>query len=208
MAQFACRVKLDWRPDPERLVAHAERVAESALAQLQRDRVPEDPALCLEQKPPYPLRTLAPEREQLLLTNSLSPLPMHKVLVLLDALQEHADERYRDHELLALAKALVFRISNLHFGPEVGVGPMKPDVSVVAEWLNVVRAMADDLRPLRFLPDTPALAHHADARDLERLIEPCSIDAVITSPPYPNEKDYTRTTRLEFRPARLYPQQG
>ncbi|MFZ0819415.1 MAG: hypothetical protein WAM91_05055 [Candidatus Acidiferrales bacterium] len=29
------------------------------------------------------------------------------------------------------------------------------------------------------------------------LIEPHSIDAVITSPPYPNEKDYTRTTRLE-----------
>ena len=28
-------------------------------------------------------------------------------------------------------------------------------------------------------------------------IAPGSIDAVITSPPYPNEKDYTRTTRLE-----------
>lgn len=30
------------------------------------------------------------------------------------------------------------------------------------------------------------------------LLEPDSIDAVITSPPYPNEKDYTRTTRLEL----------
>src|SRR5438045_3253719 len=29
------------------------------------------------------------------------------------------------------------------------------------------------------------------------VIAPNSIDAVITSPPYPNEKDYTRTTRLE-----------
>jgi hypothetical protein len=28
-------------------------------------------------------------------------------------------------------------------------------------------------------------------------LQPDSIDAVITSPPYPNEKDYTRTTRLE-----------
>jgi hypothetical protein len=36
----------------------------------------------------------------------------------------------------------------------------------------------------------------ADARNLE-IIEPKSVDAVITSPPYPNEKDYTRTTRLE-----------
>jgi DNA modification methylase len=29
------------------------------------------------------------------------------------------------------------------------------------------------------------------------VIPPGSVDAVITSPPYPNEKDYTRTTRLE-----------
>ena len=29
------------------------------------------------------------------------------------------------------------------------------------------------------------------------MLPPNSVDAVITSPPYPNEKDYTRTTRLE-----------
>ena len=29
------------------------------------------------------------------------------------------------------------------------------------------------------------------------MLGPRSVDAVITSPPYPNEKDYTRTTRLE-----------
>ena len=32
---------------------------------------------------------------------------------------------------------------------------------------------------------------------LKSLLKPKSIDAVFTSPPYPNEKDYTRTTRLE-----------
>ena len=31
----------------------------------------------------------------------------------------------------------------------------------------------------------------------DTLLAPESIDAVITSPPYPNEKDYTRTVRLE-----------
>jgi DNA modification methylase len=39
--------------------------------------------------------------------------------------------------------------------------------------------------------------HLADARDIGAVLKPTSIDAVITSPPYPNEKDYTRTTRLE-----------
>ena len=31
----------------------------------------------------------------------------------------------------------------------------------------------------------------------ENMLPANSVDAVITSPPYPNEKDYTRTTRLE-----------
>ena len=31
----------------------------------------------------------------------------------------------------------------------------------------------------------------------ENILKPGSVDFVITSPPYPNEKDYTRTTRLE-----------
>ena len=36
-----------------------------------------------------------------------------------------------------------------------------------------------------------------DSRELHSILSPESIDAVFTSPPYPNEKDYTRTTRLE-----------
>ena len=39
--------------------------------------------------------------------------------------------------------------------------------------------------------------HLTDARQLPEVLPPRSVDAVITSPPYPNEKDYTRTTRLE-----------
>jgi len=57
--------------------------------------------------------------------------------------------------------------------------------------------MADDLRMLRVFRDTPAVVHYTDSRQPLPMIEPNSIDAVITSPPYPNEKDYTRTTRLE-----------
>jgi hypothetical protein len=92
---------------------------------------------------------------------------------------------------------LVTSISNLHFGPEVGIGPIKVDAPVVSTWLGLVVQMARDLRLLRDHADTPSVVHHADSRDLARLVSPRSIDAVITSPPYPNEKDYTRTTRLE-----------
>jgi DNA modification methylase len=57
--------------------------------------------------------------------------------------------------------------------------------------------MVDDLRELNHLSDIPTTVHRADSRSAINLLEPNSIDAVITSPPYPNEKDYTRTTRLE-----------
>ncbi len=43
----------------------------------------------------------------------------------------------------------------------------------------------------------PARVYTGDSRHTSALIERQSINAVFTSPPYPNEKDYTRTTRLE-----------
>jgi hypothetical protein len=68
---------------------------------------------------------------------------------------------------------------------------------VVGPWLAGVRTMADDLRLVGERRETPAEVHLADAREILGVLEPGSVDAVITSPPYPNEKDYTRTTRLE-----------
>lgn len=197
IAFFASQVKTDWKPDPEGLREHACVVAETASRLLEAAGIVDDPILCLESKATYPLRTLPPESAGLLLANSISPLPLHKTLVLLDCLRGQEEGLYHRHELLALAKALVFQISNLHFGPEVGVGPAKPDAPVAAAWLAAVHAMADDLRRLRAREETPTDIYHADARQVTHVLEPASIDAVITSPPYPNEKDYTRTTRLE-----------
>ena len=57
--------------------------------------------------------------------------------------------------------------------------------------------MARDLQELPSRNGATSSVCEADARCLEGTIPPDSVDAVITSPPYPNEKDYTRTTRLE-----------
>lgn len=200
LAHFAGQVKVDWSPDPDSLIQHSEHVAAAALAQLEADGIVDDPLfslICSDEMTHKDLRTLDPELMQLLLTNSISPLPLHKVLVLLDCLRQHADERFERHQRLALAKALPFAISNLHFGPEVGVGPAKLDVAVIATWLDGIYGMAKHLRQLQTLDHTEAVVHYADARRIVDVLAPDSVDAVITSPPYPNEKDYTRTTRLE-----------
>lgn len=203
MPWFASRVKLDWDVDPDQLLRHAEKIAEIAIGRLEQDDLGEASGLPLfdsergELGNGNKLRTLSPEIENLLLTDCISPLPLHKTLLLLDVLGEYKDGRFSGHERLALAKELVFSISNLDFGPEVGVGKPKLDVPVVTLWLRAVQNMARDVRAVRELPAAEAAVHNGDARQILRVLQPDSIDAVITSPPYPNEKDYTRTTRLE-----------
>ncbi len=189
MAQFAGAVKVDWTPDSAALVAAAQQIAAES------DRV-----LATEGDQ---WRELAPDSDRILLkhakdkTSSISPLPLHKTLVLLEQIRRQATGGAGRHLELALAKALVSGVGNLHFGPEVGVTKAKPDAPVIAAWLQQVEQMAQDLHHVRSHESIPAKVHHADARQILQVLDPHSIDAVITSPPYPNEKDYTRTTRLE-----------
>jgi DNA modification methylase len=197
MAAFAAQVKVDWTPSRDGLARQALDIAGAATKKLRAQGVPDHGGHEASRSRKSGLRGLPPEAEKLLLARSISPLPLHKTLVLLDAIRGRSDAKCLQHELLALAKAVVFDISNLHFGPEVGVGPTKEDAAVVSSWLREVLAIADDLRELRARRRTEAVVHLADSRQLRAVLPPESVDAVITSPPYPNEKDYTRTTRLE-----------
>ena len=109
----------------------------------------------------------------------------------------YADTPEHKYMVLALAKALVTSIGNLRFGPEVGIGRIKADAPVVAAWQSEMRRIIADLRQVCSADYSQSIVHSADARQAASILSPSSIDAVITSPPYPNEKDYTRTTRLE-----------
>lgn len=197
MSHFATLTKVDWEIDADRLKQTAIAIADSAIQHLEKQGIIDDPqpSLIMEESARYDLRRLPEEAAKLLLANSISPLPLHKSLVLLETIDRA--EFGISHYKLALAKALVGTISNLHFGPEVGISAPKEDAPVVSTWLRLVLKMTDDLRVLQAHQNTSAIVHHADSRDLRSLVPLCSVDAVITSPPYPNEKDYTRTTRLE-----------
>ena len=200
MAKFASQTKVDWSVDPRALQLHAKSIAARALEQLHREGVDDlgaAPLFRADRPRIDTLRTLPADSLQLLLKNSISPLPLHKTLVLIETLEQNCEASVQRHEQLALAAALVSGVGNLHFGPEVGVGKIQEDASVIAPWLNRVRSMSNDLMALRKAAWTHATVHLGDSRHLGDCLEPSSVDAVITSPPYPNEKDYTRTTRLE-----------
>jgi len=200
MAHFASWVKVDWSVDPERLAEYSDAVAQSAKATLIDEGVDDwaDLPLLTGNGPgPASIRTLEPSRSKLLLKNSISPVPLHKTLVTLEAVDRLGDPQMRAYGRLALATGLVRAIGNLRFGPEVGVGRIKPDASVVDIWHANMKTILADIRALSNGRAATARVLRADARDAGGVLPPQSIDAVITSPPYPNEKDYTRTTRLE-----------
>lgn len=184
VAHLASCVKTSWNIDPDLLWAQAEEIGRSVTLKRGYNG----------QKK---LRTLPEESLKLLLTNSISALPLHKALMLIQEINNHSNSQYYQHWQLAFAKAIVKQCSNLHFGPEVSVSRKKrEDAPVVESWLQAVETMANDIRQAPKNPSNCTI-YHADSRDVTRLLEPESIDAVFTSPPYPNEKDYTRATRLE-----------
>ncbi|MCP3930942.1 MAG: DNA methyltransferase [Bacteroidetes bacterium] len=195
LAHFVSSVKVDWKIDPDSFLKHAQQIADFASNQLKKQGL-DDFFWFNGNRPIDNLRSLEPQQEKLLLNNSISPIPLHKSLLLLDAIKQHKSNFY-NHELLAYAKILVHKVSNLHFGPEVGVKNPKKDVAVVQIWLQEVKKMALDLRNISKKAYPQTHIHLSDAREISKYLPPNSVDAVITSPPYPNEKDYTRTTRLE-----------
>lgn len=198
VVQYAAATKVNWFVDPDDLVAHAEAVADATSQVLQEEGLEDDPLFQpLINGQEIELRTLTKDQERLLIKNSISPKPLHKAIVLIEQLNRMADERFAAHEKISLAKQLVYSISNLRFGPEVGVGKAKEDVPVVGPWLRGVKEMANDLRSLKDRVEVPAFVKLHDSRGLDTSLEPLAFDGVITSPPYPNEKDYTRMTRLE-----------
>ena len=200
MARFASGVKVDWLISGDRLREYAETVGSSTRNVLTQQGIDEWnglPLFATTGEPPCPLLELPAARLKLLLKNSISPLPLHKTLVLLAAIGGHGGSHEQQYGRLALANALVNRIGNLKFGPEVGVGQVKHDARVVDVWIDIMQKIASDIEAHKDRAGIPAKVMQADARAAGEVLEPESVNAVITSPPYPNEKDYTRTTRLE-----------
>lgn len=197
VAHFAASVKTNWDIEPTELAKSGKEIADKVRATAyERVHASGDNQFGVSVHNRR-LRQLDAEKSRLLIKDSISPLPLHKVLTLLDSIERHCPIKLRNHAKLALARQTVKEISNLRFGPEIGVGKLKVDAPVLEPWLRALNMMVADLHECRVKRDTPAKVFLADARVMRRYLSPSSIDAIITSPPYPNEKDYSRTTRLE-----------
>ena len=207
IACLAARVKTSW----DRIESRSLREALSETSQ-EADRrrtelglvEPDMPLFTQNAKRdafPGELPRLPDEQQGLLLKGSVSPRPLARLLVLRDVIREvEAPRLVKDALLLALAKCAVSDASNLGFGPEVYVqNRKKQDVPVLALYERQVRQMASDLDTFSGMrSEASSTVIQADSREMSERLPSREIDFVITSPPYPNEKDYTRAVRLEL----------
>ncbi|MFZ4506244.1 MAG: DNA methyltransferase [Fimbriimonas sp.] len=198
MAALASRVKTNWLiggPELGCVAAWAAEKAQSEIDTVFAPRRMPTGAGVREQLNIYGWLSLDQDAEKLLLANSISPKPLHRALVLLQWINR-SDSEFVEPLQLALAWTLVVHAGNIRFGPEVGITKPKDDCDVVGLWLEQCKRMAADLAEFSERKQIHTQLIQADSRDVSQLADN-SISAVFTSPPYPNEKDYTRTTRLE-----------
>jgi DNA modification methylase len=134
-------------------------------------------------------------QQKLLGKGYLSTRPLQKLL----AIQKHVLALpvgpIGDFFKLALGSIAV-PASNVGFGPEIYRKKAKEDEDVWTLFSEQVEMMLSDLRQAQKRPFGPSGVYHHDSRDLTPLGD-LKLDAVITSPPYPNEKNYGRITRIE-----------
>lgn len=182
ITHFASKTKCTWDDYLDDLMSDAYNVADSAKKSI---------------KTASSFRTLPDDLNALILKNSISPQPLNEILALRDSIIS-AKSRYQNYFLIALAKHIVYSYSNLKFGPEICINKKKREsVEVVEIWLSEIKRIYTDLLMNKINQTVPANIFLGDSREVFAPQNNQKVDIVITSPPYPNEKDYSRTTRLE-----------
>lgn len=147
-------------------------------------------------------KLLPPETRKVIPKGFISDKPLARVMALHCALCNLRAEQPDIYEFMALALAntIITDAGNVGFGPEVyRKRPAKKDADVLAAFVSTVEQMINDLESVLHVQHSLPVArsYRDDARVLASLENEPPIGMVITSPPYPNEKDYTRSTRLE-----------
>ena len=129
----------------------------------------------------------------------ISPLPALKTLLLMESL-ENIPARSRNFLHLALLGLLVPEISNMGYGPEIYRKRRRINPDVFGLFRKRVVDNLEGLEALRSLKiQTTTTVRLGDSVNGGlRSIDVGAVRAVVSSPPYLSDHDYTRMTRLEL----------
>jgi hypothetical protein len=184
---FAAKVKTNWSIDPERLRALL-------------------PNLGLVYQEKFKLDDYEKDHFHRYLTAGgylgtwISPRPARKIVAIRRSIKGlRIPQPYKQALMLALAAETVAGSSNVKFGPELYCGKKKRDAQVFSQFATRVKKMCNDLTLVNGTDHGLASVLYGDARECGALTgKRHKFAALISSPPYPTEHDYTRNSRLEL----------
>lgn len=207
VAAFASTVKTDWTVDADSLVQAFSRIRRrfGRFKTIYEPRRSVDKRLIVDlraylAKSPVADRVEYFESSGMLKRKWMSEVPMLQSFALMHMVETtDATQNVRNLLRLLLTAAVQERVANIAFGPELYVkrAKLSQPKDVLGAFAEKVSQAADDLRNA---PPTHATVevHTVDSRNMNAVITPGTVSRVITSPPYPTEKDYTRNSRLEL----------
>ena len=203
-AVLVSRVKTNWSLDVKLLLPLLRRIVAGAEGQMIRHGLPPlslwTPVVRETETGQRNGYRLSEDEEKLLPTGFLSERPLQRLLILrdeIDQLTEGHPQEIRDFFLLAMAHVITNGAGNFAFGPEIYRTKPRSDYDVLEHFASRAALMIAEMERAQIARDDKVTAQvlQDDARRMEHV--PSGLAGVITSPPYPNEKDYTRTTRVE-----------
>jgi DNA modification methylase len=201
MAFLASKVKTEWDVPVSEVKESFRSIIATAVSSFEKEGLHETTTLFVAPKTGkavHHVPQLSEDEYKILPKDFISPQPLKKILILRESIKQVEDEKIKNFFLIALAHTTVSHAGNVAFGPEVYTGKKKEFVDVLDYYYRLVDKMICDIetKPEEYQTSTIV---HGDARNMNRYFptHEGQVDFVITSPPYPNEKDYTRTTRLE-----------
>ena len=187
---FAARVKADWTLDGRRLRDNAAKAKLGYLREIRTKHHLDDPTY------------LYLEKTGFLKRGWMSEKPLRKSLALKIAIQGlNVTTRYKSALMLALVAEVTAGASNIKFGPELYCGPSKENHDVLDGFLARIETMASDLATVADVARSEVSVVQGDSRNcgaLPQVSKRAPYAAIICSPPYPAEHDYTRNSRLEL----------
>jgi hypothetical protein len=188
---LASQVKTTWTLNPSVLSRTLERIIEYAVEIELEPSLNADPALH------YLVDSGMIQR------GWISFYKAKKIMALQQAIRRASTSiEHRKFFSLALVSAVVQRIADIRFGPEVYCLSEPKRSRVTASFRAIAEIMIMDLENVRATKTKPAFVRTILGDSRQRSILKTATlhgaDFLCTSPPYPNEHDYTRCTRLEL----------
>lgn len=188
---FAAKVKTNWSLKEERLLELLESTKQRQKVYLRRTAI-------YKYDPTY----IYLETAGLLERGWICEEPLRKAIAIKHSIANlRTNTAYKDVLTLALIAEVVGQSSNVKFGPELYCGPPKKDVEVFDGFEVRVKSIAKDLTVVSNIETTRPHIVQGDSRSVGTVLNGegrRKFSAIICSPPYPTEHDYTRNARLEL----------